>query len=73
MIDNQPDGGFPIYILDTGDILYTMEDKNHVEYWEATVHQIAGAVAADWQGTGSKDGAYFTLEKSAAILASFPS
>ena len=43
MIDNQPDGGFPVYILDTGDILYTIEDKNHVDYWEETVHQIVAA------------------------------
>lgn len=39
----------------------------------AAARQTAEAVAADWQGTGSKKCAYFTLEKSAAILASFPS
>jgi hypothetical protein len=40
---------------------------------QAAVHRTAGAVAADWYGTGSKECAYFTLEKSATILASFPS
>ena len=40
---------------------------------QAAVHRTAGAVAADWYGTGSKECAYFTLEKSAMILTSFPS
>ena len=43
------------------------------ERLRATARQTAGAVAAGWHGTGSKDGAYLILEKSAAILASFPS
>ena len=38
-----------------------------------TAQQTVETVVAGWQGVGSKDGAYFTLEKSAAILASFPS
>jgi hypothetical protein len=41
-------------------------------YW-AVVRQTGGAAAVDCHGTGSKERAYFTLEKSAAILASFPS
>ena len=28
---------FPVYILDDETILFTKEDKNHVEFWEATV------------------------------------
>ena len=39
----------------------------------AAARQTAGVAATDRQGTGLKDGDYFTLEKSAAILASFPS
>jgi hypothetical protein len=39
----------------------------------ATAYGRAGAVAADWHGIGSKKYAYFTLEKSATILASCPS
>lgn len=34
------DGGFPIYILDDDSIVYTMEDKNHCDYWEDTVSKI---------------------------------
>jgi hypothetical protein len=39
----------------------------------ATTCQITRIVAAGWHWTGSEDGVYFTLEKSATILASVPS
>ena len=31
---------FPVYILDDETILFTKEDKNHVEFWEATVARL---------------------------------
>lgn len=30
---DDPDGGFPVYILDDDTILYIKEDLNHVDYW----------------------------------------
>ena len=54
-------------------------DQTYHEYEHDTyklpgkLKEPTGAFAADWQGPGSNECAYFTLEKSAAILASFPS
>lgn len=32
-----PDGGFPVYILDDDTILYEIQDINHVDYWKNVV------------------------------------
>ena len=37
---SDPDGGFPIYILDDDTVLYVKEDVNHVDYWYDTVSKI---------------------------------
>ena len=37
---NEPDGGFPIYILDDDTVLYVKDDVNHVDYWYDTVSKI---------------------------------
>lgn len=34
-------GGFPVYILDNGNVLYTSLNINHDQFWEETVHYIA--------------------------------
>ena len=49
------------------------EDEHDTYKLQGKLKEPTGAVSADWQGPGSKECAYFTLEKSATILASFPS
>jgi hypothetical protein len=49
------------------------EDEHDTYKLPGKLKEPTGAVAADWQGPGSKECTYFTLEKSATILASFPS
>jgi hypothetical protein len=58
---------------DTATIGTSRSAAERGEQPQATVRKITRIVAADWHGTGSKECAYFTLEKSATILASFPS
>lgn len=31
------DGGFPVYLLDDGHVLFAREDLGHVEFWERSV------------------------------------
>ena len=49
------------------------EDEHDTYRLPEKLKEPTGANAADWQGPGSKECAYFTLEKSATILASLPS
>jgi hypothetical protein len=49
------------------------EDEHDTYKLPGKLKEPTGANAADWQGPGSKECAYFTLEKSATILASLPS
>jgi hypothetical protein len=49
------------------------EDEHDTYKLPGKLKEPTGANAADWQGSGSKECAYFTLEKSATILASLPS
>lgn len=37
---SEPDGGFPLYILDDDSVLYTISDLNHVDYWYETISKI---------------------------------
>lgn len=39
-MSNEPDGGFPIYILDDDTVLYSKEDTDHPLYWEDVVSKI---------------------------------
>jgi hypothetical protein len=36
-MSEEPDGGFPVYILDDDTIIYDIQDVNHVDYWRDIV------------------------------------
>lgn len=76
LVTNGNVGQAPLGNSGTDTTVRNLQKQSYVSDGEqprATVHKITRIVAADWQGPGSHDRAYFTLEKSATIRASLPS